>query len=250
MAFKRREGLAGGGITRYADQKIHNCPFCGTDSPNWLTDAYIAHYSLLSSQCRNGYKFQCSRCEGVFEIQGNTDFCFQTESFTSVKLLSAGRGTKNHHKIGVPITIHELKMLSIQSVNDEKIEQTQPEIMTTTDHKVTAHVETTPKTHVENTCNYAYKTPSKAGKIFSFISLISGICLCFLTFILLISSDGNSDLGYLAYLSGFYGVAPLVFGIIGAKKSTNDKGKALAGIILGGITLFLALIALVSFIGF
>lgn len=111
MAFTRREGLAGGGITKYADQKLKCCPFCGTDSPHWLTDAYIANYSLIATNCVNGYKFQCEKCGGVLEIQGKTDFCFQRESFVSVKLVSVGLGTMNAHKIDQPLTLEELKEL-------------------------------------------------------------------------------------------------------------------------------------------
>ncbi|MBR2974192.1 MAG: hypothetical protein IKC47_00410 [Clostridia bacterium] len=114
MSFKRREGLAGGGITKYADQNMPVCPFCKSSHPNWLTDAYIAKFSLISAKCINGYKFQCEHCGGVFEIQGHTDFCFQNGAFTSVKLVDAGRGTYNKSKIGVNITIDELKSMSVQ----------------------------------------------------------------------------------------------------------------------------------------
>lgn len=114
MSFKRREGLAGGGITKYADQNMPVCPFCKSSHPNWLTDAYIAKFSLISAKCINGYKFQCEHCGGVFEIQGHTDFCFQNGAFTSVKLVDAGRGTYNKSKIGVNITIDELKSMCVQ----------------------------------------------------------------------------------------------------------------------------------------
>ena len=111
MGFKRREGLAGGLITKYADEKLKCCPFCGSKEPHWLTDAYIANYSLISANCVNGYKFQCEKCQGVFEIQGKTDFCFTRESFVSIKLLSVGSGNMNADKIEVPLTIDELKEL-------------------------------------------------------------------------------------------------------------------------------------------
>lgn len=111
MSYQRREGLAGGGITRYADNNLKCCPFCGTNQPHWLTDAYIANYSLIASKCVNGYKFQCEKCGGELEIQGNTDFCFQNELFVSVKLLSVGNGHKNGDKLNVPMTIQQLKSL-------------------------------------------------------------------------------------------------------------------------------------------
>ena len=116
MAFQRREGLAGGGITKYADNNLKCCPFCGSKEPHWLTDAYIAKYSLISSKCLNGYKFQCEKCGGILEIQGNTDFCFQRESFALVKLVSTGSGTMNQDKLEKPLTIAELKRLCSESV--------------------------------------------------------------------------------------------------------------------------------------
>ena len=174
MAFKRREGLAGGGITRYADQKIHNCPFCGTNSPNWLTDAYVANYSLISSKCINGYKFQCEKCGGIFEIQGNTDFCFQNESFTSVKLISSGNGTQNIEKIGVPITIHDLKMMSMESVAESPrvVAQPQPETKSSYQQLYQQHQPTYQQPSYQYP-NYSYKRPSTAGKVLSLISLIA-----------------------------------------------------------------------------
>ena len=116
MAFQRREGLAGGGITKYADNNLKCCPFCGSKEPHWLTDAYVAKYSLISSKCLNGYKFQCEKCGGILEIQGNTDFCFQRESFALVKLVSTGSGTMNQDKLEKPLTIAELKRLCSESV--------------------------------------------------------------------------------------------------------------------------------------
>ena len=111
MAFKRREGMAGGGITKYADNNFKRCPFCGTDNPHWLTDAYIANYSLIASNCVNGYKFQCEQCSGIFEIQAHTDFDFQAESFLACKLVDKGRGFDNYDKIGANMSINELKNL-------------------------------------------------------------------------------------------------------------------------------------------
>lgn len=111
MGFQRREELAGGGITKYADTKLKCCPFCGSNEPHWLTDAYISNYSMIASKCINGYKFQCEKCKGILEIQGNTDFCFQNEAFTSVKLINAGSGHMNVDRINRPLTISELKSL-------------------------------------------------------------------------------------------------------------------------------------------
>ena len=124
MAFQRREGLAGGGITKYADNNLKCCPFCGSKEPHWLTDAYVAKFSMISSKCLNGYKFQCEKCNGILEIQGNTDFCFQRESFALVKLVSAGNGTRNIDKLEKSLTIGELKRLCSESVikSEEKEE--------------------------------------------------------------------------------------------------------------------------------
>lgn len=127
MAFQRREGLAGGGITKYADNNLKCCPFCGSKEPHWLTDAYIAKYSLISSKCLNGYKFQCEKCGGILEIQGNTDFCFQRESFALVKLVSTGSGTMNQDKLEKPLTIAELKRLCSESVIKSE-EKEEPEV--------------------------------------------------------------------------------------------------------------------------
>ena len=127
MAFQRREGLAGGGITKYADNNLKCCPFCGSKEPHWLTDAYVAKYSLISSKCLNGYKFQCEKCGGILEIQGNTDFCFQRESFALVKLVSTGSGTMNQDKLEKPLTIAELKRLCSESVIKSE-EKEEPEV--------------------------------------------------------------------------------------------------------------------------
>jgi hypothetical protein len=121
MAFKRRKGATDGGITRYADQKFHSCPFCGTNFPNWLTDAYTAKRSLTSSECIYAYQFQCEKCRGVFEIQANSDYCFVNESFISVKLINSGRGSKNTSKIGIPLTIEELEKLTVETTPSKSI---------------------------------------------------------------------------------------------------------------------------------
>mgnify|MGYP003290585949 CR=1 FL=1 len=128
MAFQRREGLAGGGITKYADNNFKCCPFCGSKEPHWLTDAYIANYSLISSKCLNGYKFQCEKCGGILEIQGNTDFCFQRESFALVKLVSTGSGTMNQDKLEKPLTIAELKRLCSESAIKPEEKQEEPQV--------------------------------------------------------------------------------------------------------------------------
>ena len=35
MGFQRREGFAGGGITKCADKNFHKCPFCNSTNPYW-----------------------------------------------------------------------------------------------------------------------------------------------------------------------------------------------------------------------
>lgn len=112
MAYKRREGLAGGGITKFMDTNVSVCPCCGSKRPYWLTDAYIAKYSLISSQCLNGYKFMCSSCNAEIEIQGNTDFCFQTKRFATIRILRTGNGTLNKEYVGRSISFTELCNLS------------------------------------------------------------------------------------------------------------------------------------------
>lgn len=112
MAYKRREGLAGGGITRFMDTNVSVCPCCGSKTPHWLTDAYIAKYSLISSQCLNGYKFMCSSCNAEIEIQGNTDFCFQTKRFATIRILRMGKGILNKEYVGKSISFAELCNLS------------------------------------------------------------------------------------------------------------------------------------------
>ena len=251
MAFKRREGLAGGGINRYADQKIHNCPFCGTNSPNWLTDAYVANYSLISSKCINGYKFQCEKCGGIFEIQGNTDFCFQNESFTSVKLISSGNGTQNIEKIGVPITIHDLKMMSMESVAESPrvVAQPQPETKSSYQQLYQQHQPTYQQPSYQYP-NYSYKKPSTAGKVLSLISMITGIVILAITFLFFLVSLDYLEMGVFAFSFGIYGVAPIILGAIGAGKSGNEKGKAITGIILGALSIFFGFVALCSFISY
>ena len=251
MAFKRREGLAGGGITRYADQKIHNCPFCGTNSPNWLTDAYVANYSLISSKCINGYKFQCEKCGGIFEIQGNTDFCFQNESFTSVKLISPGNGTQNTQKIGVPITIHELKMMSMESVAESPKVVAEPQPETKSSYQqLYQQYQPTYQQPAYQYPNYSYKKPSTAGKVLSLISMITGIVILAITFLFFLVSLDYLEMGVFAFSFGIYGVAPIILGAIGAGKSGNEKGKAITGIILGALSIFFGFVALFSFISY
>ena len=112
MAFKRRESVfSGGGITKYADTNFKVCPFCGSEQPHWLSDAYVAKFSMFKSGCLNGYKFQCEKCNGIFEIQANSDMCFQTENFASIKLVDAGAGTNNKDKLNKQISLLELKKL-------------------------------------------------------------------------------------------------------------------------------------------
>ena len=224
MAFKRREGMEDGGITRYADQNFHNCPFCGTKFPNWLTDAYIVKHSLTASECINGYKFQCEKCRGVFEIQANRDSCFVNESFISVKLINLGRGSKNTNKIGIPITIEELKQMSLENN--------------------TAKSNRTSYRHP----NYSHERSSQADKVLSLISMITGIVILTITFLFFITSLYYYEISVYAFKFGNYGIIPIILGAIGVSKSEDEKGKAITGIILGLISIFFGILILAPFI--
>ena len=233
MAFKRREEFEDGGITKYADQKFHNCPFCGTQFPNWLTDAYFIKHSLTPSECVNGYQFQCEKCRGVFEIQANGDFCFANETFISVKLINSGRGSKNTNKIGIPITIEELEKMSIES-NSAPLYQT-------------SYQQHQPSYQYPN---YLYKRPSTAGMVLSLISMITGIVISAITSLFFLASLNICEIGMFAFIFGIYGIIPIILGAIGADKNKNEKGKAVTGIILGSVSIFLGLLAFVSFISY
>ena len=232
MAFKRREVFEDGGITRYADQKFHNCPFCGTQFPNWLTDAYFVKHSLTQSECINGYKFQCEKCRGVFEIQANGDYCFVNESFISVKLINSGRGSKNTNKIGIPITIEELEKMSIEST-------TAPTYQTPYQQQPAYQYP-----------NYLYKRPSTAGKVLSLISMITGIVTLAITFLFFLASLSIYEMGMFTFIFGIYGIAPIILGAIGADKNKDEKGKAITGIVLGSLSIFFGFLAFVSFISY
>lgn len=232
MAFKRREEFEDGGITKYADQKFHNCPFCGTQFPNWLTDAYFVKHSLTPSECINGYKFQCEKCHGVFEIQANGDYCFVNESFISVKLINSGRGLKNTNKIGIPITIAELEKMSIESTSATTYQipyQQQPSYQYP---------------------NHLYKRPSTAGKVLSLISMITGIVTIAITFLFFLASLSIYEMGMFTFIFGIYGIAPIILGAIGADKNKDEKGKGITGIVLGSLSIFFGFLAFVSFISY
>ena len=116
MSFKRREGAIGGQNTNYVDTNFPKCPFCGTNHPMWLSDAYMVKYSLVAALIVNGYKFQCSECGGTFEMHTNNDFTFLASNFSNIMLVDAGRGHQNKHLIGKSITLDELKELCMTSV--------------------------------------------------------------------------------------------------------------------------------------
>ena len=120
MSFKRREGAIGGQNTNYVDTNFPKCPFCGTNHPMWLSDAYMVKYSLVAALIVNGYKFQCSECGGTFEMHTNNDFTFLASNFSNIMLVDAGRGHQNKHLIGKSITLDELKELCMTSVETIK----------------------------------------------------------------------------------------------------------------------------------
>ena len=242
MGFQRREGLAGGGITKYADKNVHNCPFCGTTDPHWLTDAYIAQYSLIASKCVNGYKFKCEKCGGIFEIQANTDFCFQNETFSCVKLIDSGLGKMNVDKINIPITIGQLKKLSLDAPNNGVYTEETPE------HKQLYQQYDVAEISNDNFLYATVNNNSGSNNVFSILSLIFGIVISALTTIFVFSAFDDWVYGINAFVFGIQGAVPLVFGIISLAKNTVNKGKALTGLILGAVSLFLGFIGIVIYI--
>jgi hypothetical protein len=227
MPFKRRKEFEDGGITKYADQNFHSCPLCGTKFPNWLTDVDTVKRSLTSSECIYGYKFQCEKCRGVFEIQANGDYCFQNESFISVKLINSGRGSKNTSKIGIPLTIEELEKLTVE---------------TTPSKSILAAFDEEP--------SQLYTKKSTAGKVLSLISLITGSVIMAVSLLLLITSLVIYEFGTFAFSFSLYGIVPIIIGTIGAFKSDWGKNKAIIGIILGSLAIFFGFLSLVSFISY
>lgn len=120
MGFKRIDFGEGAIATKYVDNNMFICPFCGTHEPNWLADVYIANYSIIQTKNLNGYKFKCSKCGGIFELQANSEQAFKSENFTLVQIIDAGTGVYNLDKVRKPITIHELKEMTIQILSDEE----------------------------------------------------------------------------------------------------------------------------------
>lgn len=241
MGFQRREGLAGGGITKYADKNVHNCPFCGTTDPHWLTDAYIAKYSLIASKCVNGYKFKCEKCGGVFEIQANTDFCFQNETFSCVKLIDSGLGKMNLDKINIPITIGELKKLSLAAPNNGVYTE-----KTSEDKKLYQQYDVAEMSNdnLQSIVNYE----SGSNNVLSTLSLIFGIVISALTTIYMFCALDDWEYGLSAFVFGIQGTLPLVFGIISLTRNTVKKGKSLTGLILGAVSLLLGCIGILIYI--
>ena len=223
MAYQRREGLAGGGITKYADNNLRCCPFCGSNQPHWLTDAYIANYSLIASNCVNGYKFQCEKCGGELEIQGNTDFCFQNEMFVSVKLLSVGNGHKNGDKLNMPLTIQQLKVLC----QEDGGQYGQPQY--------TAPQYGQPQ---YSTPQYGAPTPSNnrpaAFNIFSLLSLIfSFFALIFSDMAAIIGEyDEESMIGFLVF-SLMLNIPAFIFQFIARKKKSFVLWKIFSWVAFG-----------------
>lgn len=253
MAFKRREGLAGGGITRYADTNFHNCPFCKTSNPYWLSDAYIANYSLISANCVNGYKFQCSSCGGVLEVQGHSDFCFQNGRFVSVKLVDPGRGLHNKDLVGKPLTIEALKQLCLPtSSTTDKTVQEQPAEQPVAQPVYQQQAQPQPQYNPYSAPQYnPYNSrPIKTGKsgrtILSTLGMVFGIVgLVFSFLALALSSDSDAFYAYLlmASVALELGVAGIVLGAIGLKKEYSKKG--IPGIICGGIGVFFTFISII-----
>ena len=213
MAYQRREGLAGGGITKYADNNLKCCPFCGSNQPHWLTDAYIANYSLIASNCVNGYKFQCEKCGGELEIQGHTDFCFQNEMFVSVKLLSIGNGDKNGDKLNMPLTIQQLKALC----QEDGGQYGQPQY---------------------SAPQYGAPTPSNdrpaAFNIFSLLSLIfSFFALIFSDMAAIVGEyDEESMIGFLVF-SLMFNIPAFIFQFIARKKKSFVLWKIFSWVAFG-----------------
>ena len=87
--------------------------------------------------------------------------------------------------------------------------------------------------------------PSKAGKVFSTLSLILGIAFAFLSFVIMCVAMDTYEAGAAGFVFGIYAVAPLVFGFIGKKKSDGSNGKAVVGIILSFIAIFCGIVSLI-----
>ncbi len=220
MGFERREGLVGGEITKYADKNMPVCPFCKSNHPHWLTEAYIANYSLISAKCLNGYKFQCEQCGGVFEIQGHTDFCFQTEAFTTIKLLDAGNGSFNKDKIGIAITIDQLKQLCSGEYSGEEviIEET---------YKKTEEVQEIKVVPIQ-------KSQVSKFNIFALLSLIfSNIALLF-SEMEFFFGDYDEDMLAACFLMTFlFGIPAFVFQFIARSKKSIVLWKIFSWISFG-----------------
>ena len=236
MGFKRREGLAGGGITKYADTNFHNCPFCNSSNPYWLTDAYIANYSLVAENCINGYKFQCSHCGGVIEVHGHNDFCFQSGKFLQVKLVSAGRGTLNKDLIDKPISIDKLKQLCLPSESNQESEVEQPE------YEMSSPAEPTYQYYQNQPVPIKGKSNRQVLSVISMIGGIVGLVFAYISFLALML-DGISSLFFsLCSLASDLCIAAIVLGAIGLAKERTKKG--LPGIICGGIGAFFCIVCL------
>ena len=238
MSFQRREGLAGGGITKYADKNLKCCPFCGSEEPHWLTDAYIAKYSLIGAKCVNGYKFKCEKCGGVLEIQAHTDFNFQNETFVSVKLLESGQGTRNSDKLNENITIQQLKLMcednskenseSIEKNDEIRIEQ-QPKVEA---NESTEIIDKKNNSEINDNSNKAKDIFGKIGFILGFVSL--GLSITFFLS---------------AVVFGIAGPAGIVLSALGKKGNNTQKARvgfvcSLIGTIISVIVFYVILIVI------
>lgn len=86
---------------------------------------------------------------------------------------------------------------------------------------------------------------SKVGKVFSIISMITGIVFATLSFILMGSAIDDYSLGIPAFVLGIYGALPLVFAIIAMKKSKGKNGRAIVGLITGIAAIVFGVIGLI-----
>mgnify|MGYP004652772841 FL=1 len=69
MAFKRMEGFAGSVPQKFADQKIPQCPMCGTNNPHWSIDERMGKmFSFDPEKNAHKYLFKCEQCGCILRV--------------------------------------------------------------------------------------------------------------------------------------------------------------------------------------
>ena len=118
MALERGSGQMGGKVANFADAHFTYCPFCGVKHPEWLSEGYQVKFAWQPQNQIWGYKFQCPKCQGMFEVHSNTPKTFFEGLYLETKLTHPGTGKYNHEYVGKEITFAKLEQLCSTGVQE------------------------------------------------------------------------------------------------------------------------------------